>query len=209
MGRLAWWRARRRRVVITALLGLGVMFFAVNVFLAIGQWDPTRSSFRSGAPVEVELMSGDHRVVYLGAAESVVLRFDVYPSDFSCSVAGPSGEFALEPKGRTRLLNVWEGHMAVGSFEAPTSGIYQVSCDGPEGELVIARPARFMVGWASPQLAMLLLMPVALVAALVLLADLMIERVHGRRNDSERSATITSTDPATTDVLGSTSTTAP
>jgi hypothetical protein len=99
--------------------------------------------------------------------------------------------------------------MAVGSFEAPTSGTYQVSCDGPASELMIARPARFMVGWASPQLALLLLMPFALVAALVLLADVVIGRVNSRRNDSERPTTTASTDPATPNAPGPPSATAP
>lgn len=130
------------------------------------------------------LEHGDHRMVYLGAAESAGFSFDVYPGDFTCSATGSRGDFSLERIDQLRLLNVWQDHMAIGSFEAPVSGVYEVSCEGPDAELVIAKPARFMVGWASPQFAMLLVMPVALVAGLVLLLGVVIGHLRRRRISS-------------------------
>lgn len=179
--RLRWWRSRRRRAVIAVALVLSVLFVAVNLMLALGQWDPTRSEFQPGVPVGLSLTRGETRIVYLGATESQPLNFDFYPSDFSCSAVGPAGQVELEPLRHHRLLNVWEDHAAVGSFEVPETGVYQLSCRGRDAKLIVARPALFMVGWVSPQFAAFFLALMAVVAAAVLLVDVLVGKLRGHR----------------------------
>lgn len=190
MKRFAWWRARRRRKAAAAAVCLSVLFVAVNVVLALGQWDPGRTVLRPGTSLELSLERGDRRIVYLGAAETGYLSFDFYPSDFACSAVSPLGAVVLEPVDQLRLLNVWENHRAVGSFEAPATGLFELSCRGPGVELLVARPERFRVGWASPQFAMLIATVVVVVAVGALLVDMGAGRLRRpRADDSEHVST--------------------
>lgn len=155
---------RRRHKVVLGALVVSAMFLLVNVLVALGEWDGNARSFRAGRALEVSLEAGERRILYMGANESEALRFDVYPSDFDCEVRSPTGTRApLRPTSGTRLLNVWDSHMAVGSLVAAEPGVHTVSCEGPTtAELILARPARWSAGWASPDLGLIVLALVGL-----------------------------------------------
>lgn len=185
MSRLAWWRALRRRKVVAAALGFSMLFFGINVALAVGQWDPDRREFQPGREVEVSLTGGDRRIVYLSVADSSESS-DFYPSDYSCSASGPTGDVALAPVQHRRLLNVWARHDSIAVLDAPSDGAYAVSCanrgqfsSDREATLVLARPARFTAGWASPMLALFVLLTVAVIGGAILLIGAVAARARG------------------------------
>lgn len=196
MNGLVWSRARRRRKVVAAALGFSVFFVVINVALAIGQWDPSRQEFQPGSGVEVSLTSGDRRIVYLSELDSIGFASDFYPSDYSCSASGPTGDVALLPVRHRRLLNVWAGHDSVAALNAPSDGAYVVTCahrgqfdSGREATLVLARPARLMVGWASPQLALFVLMMVVIIGGATWLIAAVVGRARGRRPEKVAAGT--------------------
>lgn len=180
-----WWQARRRRKVVAAFVCLSFAFAAINVVLALGQWDPGRIEFSRQEPLELVLERGDRRIVYMSAAASGPLGFDFYASDFTCTADGPVGSRPLDPVDRLRLLNVWEDHRAIGSFTAPETGTYVLTCRGPDVGVVVARPETFRIGWTAPQFALLLALVVLVFASCVLVADAVAGRLrHRHRRDN-------------------------
>jgi hypothetical protein len=159
----------RRHKLAAGALVVAVLLLVVNVVLALGQWDRGAQSFGAESPLQVDLLPGDKRIVYLNADESDPLNFDFYPSDFTCASRSPDGASApLDSTHGRRLLNIWDEHAAVASLVADTGGTYVVSCEGRrDAELLLARPPRFTVSGASPEVGVDVLVFVVLVGSVV------------------------------------------
>lgn len=171
-----------RHKVTTVAVAVSVGFLVVNLVLALGQWDRDRVTFPAATGLEVSLKPGEQRIIYMTADESGVLNFDFYPSDFDCSARGPDGAVAVRTIDHRRLLNLWGRHWSVGSMVADEAGRYWISCSGHgDAPLVLAAPARFTVGWASPVLAVVILVGVLLGSALVQTSIGLLRRLRAGR----------------------------
>lgn len=173
----------RRHKLVASALGMALLFSVLNLALTLGQWDRNARSFRAGSPIEMHLDRNDERTVYLGADESEPLNFDIYPGDFGCGYRAPDGTTTeMQPARGERLLDIWREHSAVAKLVAGIEGTYVVSCEGrDDAELLVARPARFTVGWVSPLFAMLVLVLVAITGAVLLLVGAGFARLRGNR----------------------------
>jgi len=180
-------RGRLRRIVApdkptAAVLACSAGFLFMNLVLALGQWDGGRVTFPAESGLDVSLEPGEQRLIYMTADEGSPWNFDFYPSDFDCSARGPDGLVAVRRVDHRRLLDGWGSYWSVGSLVADDGGGYRISCSGHrDAPLVLAAPARFTAGWASPKLGVVVMAVVLLGAALIHSVAGVVSRFRGGR----------------------------
>ena len=164
---MVFWRTMGvfQRVALATLLA-AVLFFLVNLGLGVAQADFDAETIQTGDRTMLSLEQREGRQVYLTPGETASL-FDFYPSDLVCEMKDSEGRAI---KGHLisndhRLVDAWNLHWGVKGFEAPRTGVYELSCRDKADRrypLVLARPSRTKTYAASPPFALFLLVLAAM-----------------------------------------------
>jgi hypothetical protein len=153
---------RRLNKLLVTCLTFSVVFLVLNLLLALGQSDFSRTSFTTFQPTNLRLEAGSSRSVFLSS--EYTFRDDVRSYEVSCLATEDGSSVDLVTVEGQRLLTVWHRFSEIGGFVAPKAGTFQVTCEHRGGklvDLVVAKPPLFLVRWASPWLALYVLILVA------------------------------------------------